>query len=263
MNTNLLASKALLCTLKTGAWRATKLHRAESLAENERHGTGDRAKVLIRLTDHTALNALGKLHSEARGSHYRLTLPSVDDGFRLLPCGREMEHSRTMQTYADKHTALVSDFLADYADESAQAPTRLNGLYDPAQWPSEDAVRGKFSFATRYLPVPEAGQWQDWLRETAEEGRTELRERVGAALRAMAGKLSVKDAVFRDSLVANLADIVSLAADLNLTDDPEIAALAAQSAELARADPQTLRDNAAVRAATAQRAAELCSMFKL
>lgn len=65
-NGNLLASRALLVTLKTGAWRATKQSKSESAKVNADHHTADAAKVLVRLTDHKALADIGKLHAEAR-----------------------------------------------------------------------------------------------------------------------------------------------------------------------------------------------------
>ena len=217
----------------------------------------------VRLTDHIALADLGKLHAAARSEHYRLTLPSADDGFRLLPCGREMEHSQIMRDFADKHEVLKRSFLADYAGERAQAPIKLNGLFVAAQWPDESTVDGKFGFSTRYLPVPSAGTWQTWLAETAEAAREELRERLGATVRAMASKLADKDGVFRDSLVSNAAEVSALASDLNLTDDVDIAALAQATAGLASNDPETLRNNPHARAGAAARAAEICAAFNL
>lgn len=263
METNLLASRALLATFKTGAWRATKLHKAETVALNQRHNTGHAAKALLCLTEHPALTALNKLHSEARSAHYRLTLPATDDGFRLLPVGRELEHSRVMAEYATRHEVLVRQFCADYDSERATAPARLNGLYDPKQWPDRHVVESRFSYTTRYLPVPTAGTWQTWLSEAASEAQADLRERIGECVRNIAQSLKDPKKVFRDSLIENVRDLVPLVGDLNLTNDPDIARLGDACAEFAKQDPETLRNNKAVRADVAARAAALCATFKL
>lgn len=258
---NLLAKRALLVTLSTGAWRATKLHHAETAKVNADHNAKDIAKVSVKLSDHPALSKLGKLHAEARAEHYRVTLPSADDGFRLLPCGREMEHAATMARFSEQHESLVREFLAAYDAERASAPLRLNGLYDARHWPAD--VSGKFKFATRYLPVPDAGTWQEWLAESAEAGKEDLKARLAAAVRAMADKLGDSKAIFRDSLVENLREIVSLSGDLNLADDPVIAQLAIEASALTVHAPDALRNNPGDRSAAHKRAADICRNFNL
>ena len=126
-----------------------------------------------------------------------------------------------------------------------------------------DVVRNAFSLSCRYLPVPSLGQWDEWLQESAETATTELRERIGEALRSYAEKLADPDKIFRDSLVSNLADIVNLAADLNLGNDKSIADLVEQARTLAAVDPAQLREDKNLRAESAVRAADLCSMFSL
>ena len=258
---NSLAKKAMLTTLETGAWRATKLHASETAKVNADHQATDIAKVSVKLTNHPALVALGKLHAAARAEHYRLTLPAATDGFRFMPCGRELEHSAIMQKFATEHEALVQEFLGAYDVERATAPARLNGLYDPKHWPV--TVAGRFKFQTRYMPVPEAGTWQDWLKESAEDAEAELKERLADAIRSFRDKLKDPKAIFRDSLVSNLHDICELAGDLNILDDPAIKAISQQAAELSKHTPSTLRDDQQTRAQAAERAANICASFKL
>ena len=83
------------------------------------------------------------------------------------------------------------------------------------------------------------------------------------ALRAYAEKLADPDKIFRDSLITNLADILNLAADLNLGNDPKVAELVEQARTLAAVDPDQLREDKTLRADSAVRAADLCSLFSL
>ena len=253
MNTNSqLASRIKLVTLNTGAWRANKLNRKESQDVNARHGTSDVAKVIVRLTDHPALVGLYKLHSEAYTEHRRITLPSVQDGIRVVPAGKELEHSQTMADFRQKHDKLVNDFMADYDAIRLEAPIKLNGLFDGRQWPAPEVVRSRFSFATRYLPCPSDGAWNDWLSESAQAGQAELRERLVTAARHLADVLK-SDGKLYQSALDNLRDVCDLAGDgFNLLDDPIIAQAArelrphsAQAAESLRDAKQVRQDTSA------------------
>lgn len=261
MTTNNLATKALLTTLTTGAWRATRLHQDESREENTRHGTADRAKVVLRVSDNKSLAEIGKIHAEARNEHYRLTVPSCDDGWRFLPCGRELEHSKMMQNYAQKHADCVAQFLADYAEEKSTAPMRLNGLYRPEFFPNESEVASRFKFQTRYMPVPDQGTWQEWLKEAAESGERELKARLRSTLTACAERLGNPDAIFRDSLIGNIADICGLSSDLNFSGNSAIAQASQEATDkLSTLDPSQLRSDKTKRwdaALEAQRLADL------
>jgi len=260
---NSLASRAVIALFKTGAWRAVKTHASESQQENQRHGLTDEAKVQVRICSHPALAEITKLHAEARAAHYRLSLPATDDGLRLLAGARQLEHSAVMAGFASRHLALVAAFCSAYEAERASAPVRLNGLYIASQWPTVSEVEARFSFSSRYLPVPVLGQWEQWLAESAEKAEAELKDRLADAVTKLAHKLADGKAIFRDSLLGNLADICALAGDLNLRADPTIAALASQAASLCDVPAEKLRDSASLRASTASRAASICSIFKL
>jgi hypothetical protein len=262
-SSNTLSTRAVIALFKTGAWRAVKTHASESQQENARHGLTDEAKVQVRICSHPALAEITKLHAEARAAHYRLTLPATDDGLRLLAGKRQLEHSQVMAGFASRHLALVADFVAAYEAERASAPMRLNGLYIAAQWPSASDVAARFGFKSNYLEVPVLAQWEEWLSESAEKAEAELKDRLADAVLKLAHKLADPKAIFRDSLLGNLADICALAGDLNLRDDPTIAALATQAASLCAVPAEQLRESATLRASTASRASAICSMFKL
>jgi len=256
-----LSSKAIIATLNVGAWRTVKRHAGETAAENARHGLRDEARVDVKICAHPALEEIARLHAEARADHYRLSLPAADKGLRLLPGARQLEHANLMGTYASRIEALVVQFLADYDAVRASAPARLNGLYIASQWPSHEIVKSKFAFTTRYLSVPDVGQWAEWLAEAAGAAHEELTERLRDAVTKVALKLADPKSIFRDSLVSNLADLLALVPDLNLRDDPAITALAAQAGELIEFDAETLRTDPIARANVADRAQQLVGLF--
>ena len=181
----------------------------------------------------------------------------------LLPAARQFEHSALMQSYGVKIDTLVAAFLADYDKVRADAPARLNGLYIATQWPTRDAVAEKFRFACRYLPVPDAGQWVEWMAEAATAAQDDLSERLRDAILKVATKLADPKAIFRDTLTGNLADLLALVPDLNLRDDPTISAMADKAKALLEHDPETLREDPIARADTAVKAQEIVDLFNL
>lgn len=260
---SIIARKAVIASFASGQPRFRKTHRDETAALNAKHGTANLAQVLVTICDHPALAEAGRIITAARADHYRLTVPAADRGMRLLPGARQLEHSSTLQGHAVKFQSAVSAFVAEYDTIRADAPARLNGLYVPEQWPDVGHVRQAFRLSCRYLPVPSLGQWDEWLAESASTATEELRERIGEALRNYAAKLGDGEKIFRDSLVENLRDIVNLADDLNLGGDKAVADLIKQARDLATPDPDQLREDPTLRAESAARAADLCSLFSL
>lgn len=252
-----IAARTKLCMLQTGSWRATRLHRDETAAENARHNTSA-AKVMVRVSDHPALSKLGKLHSAAYSEHKSLTLPTVQDGMRLLPAGRELEHADRMTKHADQHNQLVREFLADYDTEREDAPVRLNGLYDASMWPSHDTVADKFTFRTRYLATPTEGAWADWLGESARAAEDDVRERLTEALRRVRDRCRADGALYA-TVFDNIRELAALVPDLDVTDSfaPVVQALAPLTALHA----ETLRDDERGRELAAQRASSILSVL--
>lgn len=212
-----VAARLKVAVVNTGRWQATRQHRAETNAVNNAHNT-KAAKVLVRVSDHPALKELQSLHAEIYQAHRRLTLPSAQDGMRLLPAGREFEHADTMRQYGDRHNALVAAFLADYENERRSAPERLNGLYDASMWPSKAQMADKFKFQTRYLPCPVDGAWGEWVEASAEEAEKELRTRLTEALVRVRDRCKA-DGKLYNTVFDSIRDLADLVPDLDFTGD--------------------------------------------
>ncbi len=258
-----LSAKATLVTLNISAWRTSKANADETRAVNAKHGTRDAARVSVAICDHPALLAAYKLQAEARAEHYALTLPAADKGMRLLPVARQMQHADMLRDYRARIDALVGEFLRDYDSIRAEAPARLNGLYVESQWPDRDTVAAKFGFVVRYLPVPDAGQWQEWMAEAAASAHEDLTERLRSAVVLVAERLAEPKARVFDSLTGNLAELLALVPDLNLTSDPRLAAIAEKAKGLLEHDADTLREDPIARADIAAKANEVAAMFTI
>ena len=252
-----VAQRMKLATLSTASFRATRLHRAETRAENARHAT-NAAKVLVKLTNHPSLAALAKTHNEAYSEHRRLTLPSVQDGIRVLPMARELEHSDAMWKFYAQHQACVAEFLAAYDDERASAPQRLGSLHDPALWPDRSELEDRFEFTTRYLPCPTDGAWRDWTAETAQLAERELHERLTQALERVVERCG-SDGRLYETVFKNLQDLCALAPDFDVAG--RYGAIVKAAGEITKVKADMVRDDKVLRAQVAERASEICSML--
>lgn len=252
-----IAARYQLCLLQTGAWRATRLHRGETREENTRHKT-HAARVTVRVTDHQALRDLSKLHAAAYNEHKSITLPTVQDGMRLLPAGRELDHAARMSKFADQHNRLVREFLADYDDECANAPARLNGLYDASMWPAHAVVADKFTFRTRYLATPTDGAWADWLAESSRAAEDDVRERLTKALERVRDRCR-SDGRLYATVFDNIRELVDLVPDLDLTGN--FAPVVQAMAPLTTMHADVIRDDEHGRQQAAERAANILSIL--
>ena len=258
-----LASRIQISTVEMGMWRATKLNKTESERVNRDNGSGNAAKVIVRLTDNFSLISLQKLHAEAYQEHRKITLPSIQDGMRIVPSGKQPVHAAVMADFRRRHNSLVTDFLADYETIKSEAPVKLNGLFDGKKWPSKEVVAGKFSFAYRYLPCPSDGAWGDWLNESAQAGQGELRERLVNSARHLATVLKGDGKLYQSAL-DNLREVCELAGEgFNLLDDPIIEQAARELRPHATQAAASLRDAENIRRDTGDKIASILGVLNL
>lgn len=252
-----IAARTKLATVQTGMFRVTRLHKDETRAENQRHNT-DTAKVLVRISDHSALKELGSLHAQSYIEHKRLTLPTIQDGMRLVPVGRELEHSAAMRKFGDEHERIVRRFLADYENERAAAPARLNGLYDASMWPPLSEVERKFKFNTRYLTTPTDGAWADFLTESVRAAEDELRDRVQKALERVRDRCS-SDGKLYASVFDSIRELTDLVPDMDFSG--EFAPVVAAMEPLTKLHAEFVRDDDDIRKAAAIKAENILTVL--
>jgi hypothetical protein len=254
-----IAARVKICTLKTGAWRPTKLHKAETAAMAARHGT-DAGKAVVTHCDHASLKELDQVHNEAYKFHIGHTRPTVDDGVRLIPLAFELEHAQAMGDFQRQHHRHVARLMADYPQMKADAPTRMNGLFDASAWPHEVRVQAKFRFEVSYRPCPTEGEWSDWLSVSAQAAQDELREQLEAAIRRVAERCA-SDGRLYSTVFSNLKELLVLVPDLNLANDPVIAQVARQAQSLANANKDAAAANESYRRNLAADANRLAALF--
>ena len=277
-----LSEKEMLVSLTIQVWTARKHDRRISEEVATTHGAaadvGRYNKILIA-KEH--LSKISKIVSDARSHHYENTLPWRDDGYRILPAGNYFEYCDQQRANRDRFNAAVAEFVADYPAMIEEARDRLNGLYDPMDYPDPDKIGRKFGADICVLPLPAGVDFRvdlseaetqrvraDIERRTQDAAQAAMRDlwqrlyntvnRIAERLTKYSREGGKVENPFRDTLITNLRDLVELLPRLNFTADPRLDAMRQRlTEELCQADAQTLRDDADIRRDTAAAAARI------
>lgn len=276
-----LSSRAMLAGVTVRQWTARKFDRRVSEEVNASHGAAaDAGRYNKRLIAADALTVIQRITADARQAHYHFTLPWTDTGARLLPAAAYFDFAARMRGLGTDFRAAVTDFVAGYPAFVAEARIRLNGMFDASDYPDAADIAARFGFDVAISPVPDANDFRvDIGTEQAEAIRADIERRAQEATRAavrsayervsetvghMARKLAEyrpataterAQGVFRDSLVENVRDLAGILPALNVTSDPDLAALADRIARnLTPIDAGTLRDCDGIRASVAREA---------
>ncbi len=270
-----LSEKAMLVKLSISKWSARKYDRKVSREVADKYGTDqDRGRYKKVLVAHEHLQAIQKAESAARTFNYENTLPWKDDGARILPSANYLEYTGEIRGLKSEFEGQVKDFIQAYPALVDQARLELSGLYDPADYPDPATIGRKFAFEVEVDPLPIAADFRvdlqagevdrikaeiaGRLKKAEAEAMRDCFNRVYEVVKHMAGKLADKEAIFRDSLITNIQDLVDLLPRLNLTDDPRLEELRREvEANLLGYEPDTLRKNPFARQETAQAASDI------
>jgi hypothetical protein len=285
---NLLSQKAILSSLTIGGWSARKydekVTRETNARNNAKEDAGRYNKLLIAKD---GIQEINRIMGAARTAHYQLTMPWLDDGARILPSALYDEYAKTTRTFRAEYEAAVKKFAEGYPQLVADAKQRLNGMYNPEDYPDVAEMSmydyqknpwGRFRFDVIMLPCPDAADFRvDLADEHAEDIRADIEQRMNAALQnamtgpiqriinvvgAMVDRLSAykpakpgsgkrSEGTFRDSLVDNIRDLVDLLPAFNLAGDKALADITTRLRnELCKNDAEVLREDQKVRDAT-------------
>jgi hypothetical protein len=279
-------NRNLLYRPSLSIWTARKKDKGESAKVTEQnHAQAGAANVYkALLPENPKLEAVRKWGDQFRDFIYTNTLPWDDSGWRIGRVDRHMDFMAKAGDRIREGEALVDAFLADYRVAVENARFTLANLFDESDYPGEAEVRGKFSFTLDVQTLPNVedfrvldGVPQEEVDKLVVVAKNSVETRVqqamnvaykklydGVAKMAMTLELYGRGEIkkFNDTLVSNVADVVAAMPALNVTDDAQLAALAAQARELAQYAAADLRKSAEVRGAAIVEAKELAAKFK-
>lgn len=267
-----LSQRALLVAVNISSWTGRRLDRKATESANAAHKATDAAGAYHKrlLPGATELQAVQTIASQARKYYYEQTLPWMSDGTRIISSKNYLKFTSEMRKIKAQFDAAVKDFAAAYPRLKNDAVKSLGGLYDAEEYPDPADISGKFGIEVNYLPMPDA---KDFRVEVSEAEKREfqrkmkavesaaMREcwtRLASVVKQAASKLAQPDAIFRDSLIENVQEIVNILPSLSVADDAELDAIRDEvNAVVSKLSPETLRVNAGERDKASRKLAEI------
>lgn len=264
-----IQNNCMILTMSVGEWRGYRLDKTTThKVTTEAGAASDAARVNKHVVPKEALKDISSACSELRNHFYSKTLPWKDNGDRLIT-------RKLYQTFATEHNVLrekfdeaVNTFIErKYLTARDQAQFRMGDLFDPLDYPSADVLRRKFYVA---LDIDGVSTSYDFRLEASEDvtqarvtkAMAGLWEKLSKPLANFAERMGTADAIFRDTTVSNLREIVDILPQLNFTDDPELKALGERiSKTLTPYEAKDLRNNPVTRKAVADEANEILGMM--
>lgn len=265
----MLRDEAMIVRLSISQWTARKFDRGVTQKVANDYGTsanvGRYNKILIA---QDAIKAVTQAVSNARTFHYENTLPWDDTGGRILPSANFLAYSKKMREFRAEFDDAVQTFVSNYAEYREEARRKLGGMFKMEDYPGHYEVRHKYGYSVDIEPIPSAADFRitvsqkDSTRIKKElEARVKDREteamkdlylRLNKTIGHFHEKLSDVDAIFRDSLVENVIELVNLLPRLNIAGDPELDKLLKETQKkLCAFEPDQLRDDAKARSKAA------------
>lgn len=267
--------KAMLVKLNISQWTARKHEKAvDKIVAKEYNADESAGRYNKSLINKDALKGIQRVANDARTYHYSRTLPWKDDGFRVLPSAIFFDYSQKMREFEDLFQLELQEFLNNYVLYINQAQIRLGSLFDQSNYPTCRDLTRKFNFETDITPFPTASDFRvdlnsaevDRIKQSIEknvdrainDAQNDLYNRIAVAVGNMAERLADKDAIFRDSLVGNLRELVGLIPKLTLKDDLKLQDILNDiDAKLCDVEPQDLRDDKDLRTEKAKQAQDI------
>lgn len=275
MNNGSLTDKAMLARLSITQWSARKTDkRVTAHVHAEYNASADSGRYNKALVSAEALQKVQQIAGAARDEHYKLTLPWRDDGARILPAKAYLDYSKLMRRLRSDFENAAGEFCDLYPSYIQNARSRLNGMFNPSDYPDIEKIRGKFSWSVSIDPLPVGGDFRVELsdaeaqrirqdidgrtKQALQAGLQDAWKRLHEALARVVERLSDPEAVFRDSLIGNLRELCDVLPLLNFADNPDLErARKAVESKLAGLDPESLRGNLKFRAKAATDAQQI------
>jgi hypothetical protein len=285
MTTQHITERAMLLKVTIHQWTARRNDKKISREVADQHGA-DRSMGAYHkdLVARDSLKEISELSGQIRAAVYRITLPWLDDGSRILPSAFYFSAMEQLKALIHDREAKVEAFLAKWPEVVADAKKRLNGLFDEADYPAPKRLRKLFDVDLAVLPIPSGDDFRVPLGKADEEAQIKAQvddrvnqllaaatrdvwQRIHALVAGMAERLrayrvdpetSKITGIFRDSLVTNIVELIDLLPGLNINNDPELDQMTERLRDgLTVYDAQDLRDDEKARDIVAGRAEKI------
>jgi len=275
-----LQNKAMIITLNICQWSMRKYDKKVSdeidYQYNANHA-GRFNKILMDQDERSKL--IFQTANSARTFHYFNTLAWDDNNGRILPSLNYLPYITKMSELKNLYFIYTEDFFQIYPSLKEAQKLRLNGLYKEEDYPSLENLRNKYRFDVKVSPLPVAEDFRVQLNQEEVEkikkdiesrmfdsqanAMKDLWGRLHEAIKHIVNRLSDKDAIFRDSLIGNVVELVQILPKLNIANDQNLEGMRIEvEKNICSLNPEGIRKNATLRKETAKKAEDLLDKMK-
>ncbi len=175
-----LQTQAMLVTLSVSCWTGRVQDKKVSAEVEQTHGAIDAGRYNKLLVDKAHMDPLVQFAGKVRQYHYKMTLPWLDNGARLLPSALFLEYSTEIRKLKADYERVVDAFIQLYDPNLIQAARqRLGTMYDPEDYPPGADLRDKFGITVDIVPVPDG---QDFRVDVGDAERTRISREISEAV---------------------------------------------------------------------------------
>ena len=266
MSTHALTERAMTMNLTISLWQGYRLDKEASRKVTADNGAdADAARVNKHLVPKDYLAPVVTAANAIRSHFYDNTLPWRDNGDRLMTRILYMPFIQEHERLVTEFNEAVRVFLDEkYPTAIEKAAFRMGDLFKRDDYPPVGELRYRFRVALDIDAITTAGDFRvqidqehvDKVRASMEDAamrrvqtaQADVWRRLLEKIGNYAERLSTPDAVFRDSLIGNVEELVELIPGLNVLDDPDIEAVRLQvKAKLLGNDAKDIRKDPALR----------------
>jgi hypothetical protein len=217
------------------------------------------------LIDPHQVKPIETIRGSARSYLYSKSLPFPISGLVFVPRDMISSIDGRLEALRTEFNGKVSDFVSHYNTFVESAQEKLNGLFNPVDYPRD--ISQRFAFAWKYITLGAPDQAQllspevyEREKQKFEQTMLEFRETAVNTLRAsfsgmverITERLSGQKKVFRDSLIGNIQEFLTDFDALNITNDTELSQQVKRcKAIMSSVNPDLLRSNSAFRSGIA------------
>lgn len=239
---SVLARNALLVRLVIHQWSGVKQDQKARETVETTHKTemrvGNYQKHLLPKCKE--LKAIQNVAQNIRMFFDRKTLPWYADGTGMLASNLYMDFAQEFQKRRMEYEKAVQEFLNNYDSLKARAQMSLGDLYNEGDYPTVAQLQYSFSCEVTYMPVPdvtdfrvelpeaERNKFMNQMKDAEANARLDVYQRLTKVIKKAAETLGEPDAIFRDSLINNINELLNLVPALNVTEDQDLEKLRAE-----------------------------------
>lgn len=278
--THAIVEHAMVMNLSIGLWQGYRLDKEASRRVTAEAGAdADAARVNKHLVPKEALAPLVTAANAVRTHFYANTLPWRDNGDRLMT--RKLytkfieEHERLKAAFDEQ----VTEFLTvKYPSAIERAEFRMGDMFLRADYPAASELRRRFYVGLSIDAVTTANDFRVAIDQAhvdkvkaamtaaAEEriktAMSDVWRRMAETVGYFQQRMADPTAVFRDSTVENIDDLLDLVPGLNVLDDPNIEQVRTMIASsLGGLDAKAIRKDGAHRAQLAGEAQKIVDVM--